>query len=277
MAPPAAPAKLDRVLIRDTDHLSHFAADLNAARESKEFADVVLHCAPAPIVKEDKEKKDKKNQEKDKESTEKDKETSDKDKDKNKEASDKESDKNEDQAAAAEAETNADSSADKPYPTLRVHRAVLASISDFLAGLLAPFPLEEDVHLTLDATPLQVAEKIVEFAYGGEVKIAKPLVSTVCDAAHRLQIKFLKDSFVKITDKDYAAVKAGKKTLASLKAETVASAAAAAAAGKGSPKKGGKGKNAANSEKGGSDADAKAKGGKGKGKLQAKSTDLSYI
>jgi len=42
------------------------------------------------------------------------------------------------------------------YPTVRVHRAVLAAISDFLASMLAPFPLEEDVHITLDATPMQV-------------------------------------------------------------------------------------------------------------------------
>ncbi len=152
--------KLDRVLIRDTDHLAHFASDLSASLKSRAYADVVLHCAPAdPVI--------------------------------------------------------VGKSAGS-FPTLRVHRAVLASVSDHLAQLLAPHPLEEDVHITLDATPTEALQRIIDFAYAGEVRIAKPLVATVCDAAHRLQIKFLKDSFVKITDKDYAAVKAGKKTLASL-------------------------------------------------------------
>ena len=99
------------------------------------------------------------------------------------------------------------------YPTLRVHRPVLAAISDYFGALLAPHPIEEDVHVTLDGTPVQVARVICEFAYRGEVKIAKGIVKDVCDAAERLQIKFLKDSFVKISDKDYAAYKAGKKPL----------------------------------------------------------------
>ncbi len=177
-------SKLDRVLIRDTDHLTHFAKDLlGDSLASRKYADVVLHCAPVDPAPEPKGK-------------------------------------------AGKPKLPAPNS----YPTLRVHRAVLASISDFLSRLLAPFPLEEDVHLTLDATPSEVLERIVEFAYAGEVKIAKPLVSTVCDAAHRMQIKFLKDSFVKITDQDYADVKAGKKTLASLKAQAAAKATVAAAA-----------------------------------------------
>lgn len=39
----------------------------------------------------------------------------------------------------------------------------------------------------------------------------------MCDAAQRLKIKFLKDSFVKVTDKEYAAIKAGKKALPTFK------------------------------------------------------------
>ena len=101
---------------------------------------------------------------------------------------------------------------------------------------------------------------IIEFAYVGEVKIAKNLVTSVCDAAHRLQIKFLKDSFVKVTDKDYAAMKAGKKTLEAIQKEKgVTTALVAAAQVKGGGKKGSKGKqDSANAEKG-------SKGGKGKG------------
>ncbi len=211
---PAAAAKMDRVLIRDTDHLAHFAGNLASARASRAFADVVIHCAPVDPVG---------------------------DKDKGKPRS-------------------------RAYPTVRVHRAVLASISDFLSGVLATFPLEEDVHMTLDATPLQVVERIVEFAYGGEVKIAKPLVSTVCDAAHRLQVKFLKDSFVKITDKDYAAVKAGKKTLASLKAEAVA------ATKPSSPKKG-----ASDSDSAGSDNEANKAGKKNKPAAKGKGKPILLL
>ena len=160
-----APAKTankvpQRVLVRDTDHLAHFAADLDYSLNSERFADVILHCVPAiPAVG-----------------------------------------------------GGADKNAVK-YPTMRVHRPVLAAISDYFRVLLAPHPIEEDVHVTLDGTPVQVAKVICEFAYRGEVKIAKGIVKDVCDAAERLQIKFLKDSFVKISDKDYAAYKAGKKPL----------------------------------------------------------------
>ncbi len=233
MAPPAAAAaaaaaKMDRVLIRDTDHLAHFAADLSAARASRQFADVVLHCAPADPAPEKPKSR----------------------------------------------------SARTAYPTLRVHRAVLGAISDFLAALLAPLPLEEDIHLTLDATPLQVAEKIVEFAYAGEVRIAKPLVSTVCDAAHRLQVKFLKDSFVKITDKDYAAVKAGKKTLASLKADATTGADKAETpkkggqVGKGGGSKSGKSSSDTDSAESGDEVKKNAgKKGAAKGKGQCKNSE----
>ena len=158
---------LDRVLIRDTDHLSHFTADLTASYSSSKFADVILRCANAGSVTAKTGKAPKKTS----------------------------------------------------YPTLRVHRAVLASMSDFLATLIKEFPVEEDVHITLDETAFEVAKRIVEFTYAGEVKIAKTLVTSVCDAAHRLQIKFLKDSFVKVTDKDYAAMKAGKKTLETIQKE----------------------------------------------------------
>ena len=61
----------ERVLIRDTDHLAHFAKDVSASLDNKTFADVVLRCA-----------------------------------------------------------NNATSKKSGPYPSIRVHRAILAAMSE---------------------------------------------------------------------------------------------------------------------------------------------------
>ena len=47
----------------------------------------------------------------------------------------------------------------------------------------------------------EVLKVIIDFAYSGETRVAASIVDRVCEAAHRLQIKYLKDSFVKMDRK----------------------------------------------------------------------------
>ncbi|XP_059093048.1 mucin-5AC-like [Tigriopus californicus] len=93
------------------------------------------------------------------------------------------------------------------------HRLVLASMSDWLRDLLALTDPESEVHISLPEMEPAVLEIVAQFTYEGTVKIPKTLVEKVCEAAHRLKIKFLKDSFVKINQKDFQAIKDGRKTL----------------------------------------------------------------
>ena len=54
---------------------------------------------------------------------------------------------------------------------------------------------------------------VVAFAYGGIADIPRNSVESVCEIAQLLEVKFLKDCFVKINQKEYADIKAGKRSL----------------------------------------------------------------
>ena len=105
--------------------------------------------------------------------------------------------------------------------TKACHRVVWAAISDLMAEILAVQPSVEEapaVHISLPEMEPEILSIIVDFAYQGEAKIPRHLVESVCEAAHRLKIKFLKDSFVKINQKEFQAIKAGKKSIKSVQA-----------------------------------------------------------
>ena len=99
---------------------------------------------------------------------------------------------------------------------LRTHRVVLASISDFLASLLGGQDNEDEVHLSLAEMDVDAVKIILDFAYDGEAKIPRACVETVCEVANELKVKFLKDSFVKVNQKEYQEIRAGRKSLKSL-------------------------------------------------------------
>ena len=101
----------------------------------------------------------------------------------------------------------------------RTHRVVLASVSEFLASLLTQHPSyqsEDEVHLTLAEMDYDSVKIILDFAYDGEAKIPRSHVETVCEVANQLRVKFLKDSFVKVNQKEYQEIRAGRKSLKSL-------------------------------------------------------------
>ena len=106
--------------------------------------------------------------------------------------------------------------------SLKVHKIVLASISERLKNYLVEHEKEgnfcscfnpshkkkgkeaisnDGIHLILDHMEWDVLKAIIDFAYSGETKVSASIVDRVCEAAHRLQIKYLKDSFVKMDRK----------------------------------------------------------------------------
>lgn len=103
---------------------------------------------------------------------------------------------------------------------LKTHRVVLASISDFLSSLLtrhSSFGAEEEVvHLTLAEMDFESVKIILGFAYDGEAKIPRTSVEAVCEVANELRVKYLKDSFVKVNQKEYQEIRAGRKSLKSI-------------------------------------------------------------
>ena len=86
---------------------------------------------------------------------------------------------------------------------IRVHKIVLASISDVLKKYLVEHDGEEDngIHIILDDMEFEVLRIIMDFAYSGETRVRTNIVDLICEASHRLQIKYLKDSFVKMNRK----------------------------------------------------------------------------
>ncbi len=101
--------------------------------------------------------------------------------------------------------------------TVRAHRVILASVSEVLADVFDRYfpdaPLEEDVHVSLADIDFDAFKIVLGFAYGGVADIPRASVESVCEVAQQLRIKFLKDCFVKINQKEYQEIKAGKKTL----------------------------------------------------------------
>ena len=91
--------------------------------------------------------------------------------------------------------------------TARAHRVVLASVSEFLGTVLGShypdFPLEDDVHISLADADFEAFRIVLAFAYGGVADIQRSSVESVCEVAQQLRIKFLKDCFVKINQKEY--------------------------------------------------------------------------
>ena len=103
--------------------------------------------------------------------------------------------------------------------TFKAHKIVLAAISERLRDYLVQHeregdacccfsasvpnkckqtPSDEGVHLIIDHMDWEVLRIIIDFAYSGEARVAASIVDRVCEAAHRLQIKYLRDSFVKM-------------------------------------------------------------------------------
>ena len=78
------------------------------------------------------------------------------------------------------------------------------------------FHTEDEVHLTLSEMDYDSVKIILDFAYGGEAKIPRTNVETVCEVANELRVKYLKDSFIKVNQKEYQEIKAGRKSLKSL-------------------------------------------------------------
>ena len=91
--------------------------------------------------------------------------------------------------------------------SLKAHKLVLASISERLRSYLAEYEKEGNgmddsgIHLIIDDIEWDVLKIIIDFAYTGETKVATSIVDCICEAAHRLEIKYLKDSFVKMNRK----------------------------------------------------------------------------
>ena len=209
MAPPtsvkgAGSAAGDRVRIENDDHVADFGAILSKCLDSGDHADVYLRCSKEVFVKDT-----------------------------------KDGGKDAKSGATTTAKTPTITPAPKakePEPkiekfqVIRCHRAVLASISDFFAKLLDGHAVEEEVHVSLPELEPEILKLVVEFAYKGETKIPRKDAESVCEAAQRLKVKFLKDTFVKINEKDFQAIKDGKKTLKSIQQQNAATAAATAAA-----------------------------------------------
>ena len=91
----------------------------------------------------------------------------------------------------------------KDHKLIRAHKLVLASISDVLKVYLVEHDGEEDsvIHIILDDMEFEVLKIIMDFAYSGETRVKTTIVDRICEASHRLQIKYLKDSFVKMNRK----------------------------------------------------------------------------
>lgn len=88
--------------------------------------------------------------------------------------------------------------------TIRAHKLVLASISDFMKLCLIENEKQEEdsgIHIILDDMEYEVLKIIIDFAYSGETRVKTTIVDRICEASHRLQIKYLKDSFVKMNRK----------------------------------------------------------------------------
>ena len=64
---------------------------------------------------------------------------------------------------------------------------------------------------------------VVAFAYGGIADIPRNSVESVCEIAQLLEVKFLKDCFVKINQKEYADIKAGKRSLQDVNSSSASS------------------------------------------------------
>jgi hypothetical protein len=99
-----------------------------------------------------------------------------------------------------------------------VHKLVLAAISDFLSDVLKDHEVSSGEELTatrivLEDMSLEVLKLVVEFAYTGEATIPAPMADDIFEAAQRLGIKFLRDSFVRLDHDDYEDVRAGRKRL----------------------------------------------------------------
>ena len=88
--------------------------------------------------------------------------------------------------------------------TIKAHKLVLASISDFMKLCLIENEKQEEdsgIHIILDDMEYEVLKIIIDFAYSGETRVKTTIVDRICEASHRLQIKYLKDSFVKMNRK----------------------------------------------------------------------------
>ena len=105
--------------------------------------------------------------------------------------------------------------------SIKAHSLVLASISDVLRDYLFEYEKEGNVcscfnpmkkkgkenvsdngiHIILEDMEWEVLKIIIDFAYSGETRVAASIVDRICEASHRLQIKYLKDSFVKMNRK----------------------------------------------------------------------------
>ena len=99
-----------------------------------------------------------------------------------------------------------------------VHKLVFASVSDFMGQLLKEHEVgyQEDTigpRIILEDMKFDVLKLVVEFAYTGEASIPAPLADDIFEAAQRLGIKFLRDSFLRLDHEDYEDIRAGRKTL----------------------------------------------------------------
>ena len=99
-----------------------------------------------------------------------------------------------------------------------VHKLVLAAISDFLSQLLKDHELSareelQGTRIVLEDMKLEVLQLVVEFAYTGQATIPAPMADDIFEAAQRLGIKFLRDSFVRVDHEDYEDIRAGRKRL----------------------------------------------------------------
>ena len=61
--------------------------------------------------------------------------------------------------------------------------------------------MDDGIHIILDNIESDVLQIILDFAYSGETRVAAAIVDRICEASHRLQIKYLMDSFVKMNRK----------------------------------------------------------------------------
>ena len=88
--------------------------------------------------------------------------------------------------------------------TIKAHKLILASISDFMKLCLIENEKhgeDSGIHIILDDMEYEVLKIIIDFAYSGETRVKTTIVDRICEASHRLQIKYLKDSFVKMNRK----------------------------------------------------------------------------
>ncbi len=95
--------------------------------------------------------------------------------------------------------------------TIRTHRMVLASISEFLADVLETherdFKVGGDVHLTIVGVNYETMKLILEFACRGKADVPKSMAEAVCEISHRLEIKYLRKVFVKMNINQYKRLK----------------------------------------------------------------------